>query len=81
MKGASIAVVFGAVMIVIGLTPGLWRDLVEELSTGIRYFSDSLRGIPPYGPLTSHSNRERQPLLMLLGIALILLGTLNFLSA
>jgi hypothetical protein len=80
MEGAMCAIVFGAVMIVAGLAPGLWNSLVAGVAEGITSFSDALRGNPAYESGISSSSREREPLVALLGVALVLLGILNFLS-
>lgn len=81
MEGVAVAIVFGLVMIVVGLAPGLWRELVDGVAHGIASFSDALRGMPHYERTAAPTNREREPLLALLGLALVLLGILAFLSA
>lgn len=80
MEGVAAAIVLGVVMIVVGLMPGHWRELAVGVAHGIANFSDALRGVPQYERETERSSREREPLLALLGVALVLLGILAFLS-
>ncbi len=80
MEGVAVSLVFGVVMIVVGLMPGLWRELVDGFANGIANFSDALRGVPQYERGAAPSSRKREPLLAMLGAALVLLGILAFLS-
>lgn len=81
MGSADGAVVFGLVMIVLGIVPGLWHELTACMVAGVVNFSAALRGIPPYANAPRQEVRRREPLVALLGVAVVLLGILSQLTA
>ncbi len=81
MRSAELAriIVIGAVLIAAGLVRGLFQRLEE----GMQSFFESFRS--PYSPfeMTRNPNHEKLPRptwLALLGVAMILLGLLSYLS-
>ena len=81
MESVAALLVLGALMIVLGLVPGQWNNLVWGVATGITNFSDALRGNPSYDHGNPPADRNREPIVALLGVALILLGILASLMA
>ena len=80
MESAVAVIVLGAVMILVGLTPGQWNDMVRGVATGITNFSDALRGIPTYDHSAPQADRNREPRVALFGVSLVLLGILAILT-
>lgn len=81
MGNADGALVFGIVIIVLGTVPGLWHDLTACMGAGIVNFSAALRGIPPHASAPRRDVRRSEPLVALLGLAVVLLGILSQLTA
>ena len=68
-------------MIVLGVVPGLWHPLTACMAAGIPNFSAALFGMPPHASAPRQDVRRREPLLALLGLAVVLLGILSQLTA
>ena len=73
------AILMGSVLIVLGLVPGLFQRLQE----GIQNLSESLRS--PFSRVgvqhkTDHGDSSRSLGLVLLGLGMILLGLLSYVS-
>lgn len=81
MENAAVVVAFGIVMIVLGMVRGLWDDLADGLIAGISNFSSVLRGMPSHVIPARRAERRREPLVALLGVAVVLLGVLARLSS
>lgn len=77
LKGATIALTFGFAMIILGLTPNLWKVVIQ----GIRNFSEEVWGVPPGMRQINSPAGQREPLLGLLGVVFVLLGLWAYLSA
>ena len=81
MESVAAILVLGALMVVVGMVPGQWNNLVWGVATGITNFSDALRGNPSYEHGNPPADRNREPVVALIGVALILLGVLVSLTA
>jgi len=81
MGNADGALVFGIVMIVLGMVPGLWHDLTACMAAGMLNFSAALFGMPPHASALRQDVQRREPLVALLGLAVVLLGILAQLRA
>lgn len=80
MENAAVVVALGAVMIGLGMVRGLWDDLADGVSAGISNFSAVLRGLPAHAIPARRTERRREPLVALMGVAVVLLGLLARLS-
>jgi len=68
-------IVLGTAMIFLGLTRGAWQGLIK----GFVNFSNALRGSPP--KIEPNEHHEREPILALLGLAVILFAIWAYLAA
>jgi hypothetical protein len=76
-------IVFGSVLIILGLVPGLFHWFHHRLREEMQNFSDSLRF--PFSSVgvqhkTDDDNNSRSLGVASLGLAMILLGLLSYLS-